>query len=233
MTARYTAGCVWRATVDFGDGPREKYFVLLTDCLQPEEKAIVAIATSRGVERYGSAVASGKACCQPSPCFRIDPGQEACFARTTWVQFDNGPHVGPSVNRVGLDEEEKAGKAKFVQMLGGDRIRSLLRCAAASKDIPKRDKMRIDAKLKALIAELKAGSTATPPSTGASLSDPIEALRVRFTTRCNACRASFSELLVNAADVFGGGTSAPHDFVSEAEAAFSLLDGCPTCSPQV
>jgi hypothetical protein len=250
MTAPYCAGCVWWGFLDFGKGPAKKYFVLLTDCVDVGDQAIVAITTSKGEERYGPATATGKPCrCPDQSCFRIDRGQEACFAVTTWVQFDNGPQVA-RVSRAGLDASEKAHQGGFLKVLDSERIRSLLKCATQSKDIATRDISRIDAKLKALLAALKAAATASkapsnPSSTVGTttsaapvhvISAAIDTMRVRFNNYCANCRMSFIGLIgISDADleaILAGSKSPSDNFVPDAEAGFELVGtcGCVRCA---
>ncbi len=132
------------ANVDFGDGVRKKYFVLLSECENEAEHFVVAFTTSQ--QRYQGETTS-QCGCPDLPCFRIDVGHEPCFSVKTWVQFDN---VHP-IQHARFQEMAKAG-ATFVHKLHPDRIRAVLNCAKKSKDIAGRDLSLIDRTLKSSMA---------------------------------------------------------------------------------
>lgn len=65
---------------------KNKFFVVVS---LVEGRKVLAVTTSRGLDRYG-ALPSGRQCGTPeSPWFRIDAGKPALFPINTWVQFDN------------------------------------------------------------------------------------------------------------------------------------------------
>jgi hypothetical protein len=99
VTGQYRAGSVYLLDIDFeqGRGDETKFLVLLGDCPESNAKSIFAFATSQG--RHYPAI--GDSPCEPKGrCYRIDPGQEKCFSKTTFVQF----HNAYPITRAGLDD---------------------------------------------------------------------------------------------------------------------------------
>lgn len=219
MTAPYCAGAVWWGMLDFGEGERKKYFVLLNDCLQPGDHFFAAITTSQGAKRYRGETTA--ACgCPAAPCYRIEAGQEPCFSVTTWVQFDNAAPV----TRERLDSMGRAGKSGFHGMLDPNRIRSVLNCALKSKDLPGRDADLIRRTLKAMSAPAKKPTAA--PSAPKQPS-PFAALQMRFERHCAGCKVEFWRIVEGFSkddlpNIFEGTKGAPEGFVSTVEAGLDL-----------
>lgn len=232
MTDPFRAGSVWWGLMDF-DGQRErrKYLVFLNDCTQDGERFVAAMTTSGGAMRYVGETASPCGCPAP-PCYRIDQGQEACFSVTTWVQFDNVHEIG----RAKLETWVKQGKAGFLQMLANERIRSVLNCAKKSKDIAKRYLVQIEQTLKSMNSAKKAPAPGpvAPTSAPSAASAAIEAVRVRFESRCANCRSELTGLLgLSEGDlepILAGSKPPPADFVPDVEAGFEIVASMCRCA---
>lgn len=227
MSDPYAAGSVWWGVMDFkdGEGPRRKYFVLLTDCPANGDQAIVAMATSKGDKRYPGQSLSPTPCgCPRYSCFRIDAKQEACFPIQTWVQFDNVHHI----SRPSLVTLAAASKAGFLQPLNAGRLRAVLNCAKNSRDLDGRSNLRLDQTLKALPATGTASKPPPPPP-------PFSALDARFKRHCGACQAHVPGLLrmsgVAFAAVIAGKSPPPPNFEADAMMGLDMAGAvCPTCS---
>src|SRR5262245_6007279 len=82
------AGDVWHleGKIFPNDKSRAKFFVVL-NTPTVDENFVCAFVTSEG-KRYFNET-SAQCSCPSLSCFRIDIGQETCFPKQTWVQFDN------------------------------------------------------------------------------------------------------------------------------------------------
>lgn len=174
--------------------------------------------------------------CPKWQCYRIDPGQEACFPKPTFVQFDNGFPI----NRKGLDDLAKAGKARYVQPLAEVRFRSILKCAKDSVDLEGWAIVLVESTLKALtpakpatpaVTSTKPKATTPPPF----VSSEILSMRVRVEARCEACRTILADLMTMTEAAISRvltGMDKPADgFLGELGAGLEILgDDCPSCT---
>jgi hypothetical protein len=197
VTDQYRAGSVWWLVLDFGkgQGEQEKFIVLLSDCLVNGDRGVFAFATSQG--RHYPGMGASPCGCPKMQCYRIDPGLEACFSKTTFVQFNNAYPI----TRAGLDDYIKAGKARFVHTLAETRFRSILKCAKDAVDLEGWAIALIDQTLKSLtpakpvVTSAKLTTTTTPPP---FVSSEILSMRVRVEARCGTCRATLAGLMTMA-----------------------------------
>lgn len=229
--SQYSAGAVWWALIDFGDGQgkRKKYLILLTDCEAADEQFVVAMATSKGDRRYLASARSPSPCAPNHIFFRIEERQEACFPATTWVPFDNVCYIG----KMGLDERTRQEMAGFVQSLSPERTRALLNCAKKSEDIPNRDLARIDRALKARNPSKKTPpSGPTPKAPPAPAVDPaLESARALMEQSCGKCRVKLMDEVPEVATVMEGKAKAPDGFLGEFKLWFEIVvSECDTCS---
>lgn len=190
MTDPYRAGSVWWVLVDFGQsrGEQEKFIVLLIDCLSNGDRSVGVFTTSQ--DRHYPGMGAAPCGCPKWQCYRIDPGQEACFTKPTFVQFDNGFPI----NRAGFGDRAKIGKARYLQALAEVRFRSILKCAKDSVDLEGWAITLIEKTLKSL-------TPATPPAPSPKpkaltpppfVSNEILSMRVRVEARCGPCRAELA-----------------------------------------
>lgn len=225
MSSPYAAGSVWWCYVDFndGEGERKKYFVFLSDCADNGEQAALAFTTSRGYRYHGQG--ESPCGCPANPCFRIEPGEEACFRdATTFVQFDNTwLMVRPKIAML-----ESAGKAGFLQHLSEQRLRSILNCAKKSLDTPGRVLQLVDRTIKSLKP-----SRQTPPKGQPTVAVPsfvsaeILSVRVRVQKRCGTCRDQLAGAMgvaeVEITRILAGG-DAPASFLADIGAGLDAID---------
>ena len=230
MTDTYRAGSVWLAQVDFGAGrgKQEKFIVLLSDCLADGSRGIFAVATSQ-VHHYPTAMVAGSSPCdQTGRCYRIDAGQEACFSKTTLIQFDNTYER----NRAGLDKLATQGEARFVHALSNDRLRSVLSCARKSRDIEKWAIALIGQTLKAITPPPKApppkGKAAASNAPTRFVSAEILAVSVRVKSRCQSCLAVLVDLMTmtetSMSNVLSGAEPPPASFLEDVRAGLDAID---------
>lgn len=225
--SRYEAGAVWYGAMQFDRDAeeRKKYFVLVYDCEDSEESLLYLITTSRGETRYGWHAKSGSPCgCPDHSYFRIEPREEKCFSKTTWVEFDNKGWI----TREKLDEFANGGIIKFIQNLSPERTRSLLKCAIKSEDIENREQKRIE-------RALKARNPNTPSAVAKPPADPkLAAARVRRSQYCGNCRSALDGALeIDTPDVdaiLQGKKTVPDGFLADIMVGFELVSGCGTGS---
>ena len=134
MTAgadHFAPGSIWWTLTTFGgelDEEAKKYFVILAEPTAGGTVGWVAKCTSKE-RRYPAQTASP--CGLPTnACYRIEAGEEDCFPRTTFVQYDKIKDV----TFAQLVDGVKQGKAAFIKQMDPGRFRSLLACAKKSKD---------------------------------------------------------------------------------------------------
>jgi hypothetical protein len=190
MSDSYAAGSVWWFRHDFGGdrGEIKKYCVFLSDC-SVSGGALLAITTSRA-RRYHGQTASP--CGYPdNPCYRIEPGEEACFPETTFVQFDNLR----TFTRKELDGYEARGKAGYLQPLSEQRFRSILNCAKKSDDIPGSALQIIERTIKSLKPSRQTPPKGQPVAAPPFVPTEILSMRVRVDARCTTCRATLAGLM--------------------------------------
>jgi len=229
VSERYRAGSVWLLNVDFGrgNGKQEKFIVLLSDCL--DTRSLFAFATSQ--PRYPTLGASPCGCPSAS-CYRIDPGQESCWSKTTYIQFDNAHPI----TRGGLDDFVNAGNAQYMKAIDTGRFRSILNCAKKSTDLPTWATDLVDRTLQAitLASTRKPVPKTASPSSTAFVSAEFTAVWKRYQASCDACRTSAYVLAeIAEADfslILRGEKRAPENFAMDAQAAFEIANGeCPGC----
>lgn len=239
MTDEYRAGAVWWVRIDFGQGrgPQEKFILLLTDCPSTGAYDLFAFVTSQA--RWYQGMSTAQCGCPKLSCYRIDPGQEACFKVPTFVQFGN---MHP-ISRAGLDDFVRNGNAKFIQRIGEVRFRSVLKCATQSVDITGE---RL-AMIKATLAALGSTSTATGKPTLAQaatakttqataplfLSVEVMHLKTQIAARCGPCRDEFAVLMdITVADlalILTGAKQPSADFTRNIDAGLDAAGPDCTC----
>jgi hypothetical protein len=233
VTDPYRAGSVWWVLIDFGQGrgEQEKFIVLLSDCPANDAKSVGAFTTSQDWHYPGMGTPP---CGYPKwQCYRIDPGQEVCFSKPTFVQFDNGFPI----NRRALGDLAKAGKARYVHTLAEVRFRSILRCATNSVDLEGWAIALIESTVKSL-------TPATPPAPSPKpralkpppfVSSEILSMRVRVETRCGPCRAELAGAMMMAevaiSRVLTGLDQLPAGFLGDLGAGLEALGSdCSSCA---
>ena len=139
------AGAIWEFQMDFEDtGKRKKYVVLLNTCVDHEDFFVAALTTSRA---YQYRDFGPKQCgCPENSCYRIDPGQVACFTVTTYVQFNNTGRL----RFTDLRAKVAAGSAKYLLSLPQERLFSVMNCALKSVDLAGDMHVRVEKTLKSL-----------------------------------------------------------------------------------
>lgn len=127
-------GAIWaHPEIDFndGEGPRRKYFVLLSECENSTDQFVTVFTTSKGEARYKGHVDPSPCGCPRFQCYRLGPKDCPCFPIKTWLQYDNMNDLSLSV----LQEEHAKNKIEFLCRMNENQIRSILNCAAKSQDI--------------------------------------------------------------------------------------------------
>jgi hypothetical protein len=199
VTDPYRAGSVYWFEIDFerGRGDEDKYIVLLGDCLENGDKSVFAFATSQ--DRHYPGMGPGTPPCGPkNRAYRIDKGQEACFSKPTFVQFNNAYPI----TRLGLDDAVKEGRARFLHTLAEERLRGILKCAKGSVDLAKWQIALIEQKYRSLAPAKgtpptgqRAVSSARPATPPPFVPTEILSMRVRVEARCGTCRTTLADLI--------------------------------------
>jgi len=186
------------------------------------------MTTSKGEKRYG-VTANGPPCgCPSASCYRIDQGQEPCFDLPTWVQYDN--IFAPTQSD--LEEQRKAGKVEFIQMLSPDRVRSVMNCAVKSIDLEGRHIEQIKKTLGAM--KVKASGTAQAPKL-TQAKTPLDSVLEHLASHGQPCRRNFCELAdiseVELADIMAESKVKPNKLDLEAATlAMQLVAESCTCN---